>query len=137
MGARALSQCAAIIFPHEWAAVSVVPSSVLRGAPAVFSTLHPPPSDLSIRRSPSLAALLWIRSRERAILLDASISSLIRRRSFQDDSKGRYVSSLIVPAATYYSRKLITHFNRCKKEKKGSFIFIFVLNFCRLGESVF
>jgi len=40
-GARALSQCAAIIFPHEWAAVSVVPGLVLRCSRCIFSPPHP------------------------------------------------------------------------------------------------
>lgn len=40
-GARALSQCAAIIFPHEWAAVSVVPGLVLRCSCCIF---YPSPS---------------------------------------------------------------------------------------------
>jgi len=131
MGARALSQCAAIIFPHEWAAVSVVPGLVLLLYFLSFILLLSS-RDLSIRCSPSLMAFLWIRSREK-VLLDASISSLIRRRSFQDDSKGRYVSNLIVRAAIYNSRKLT--FNRCKK---GFFYFFFsFLNFFRLGETVF
>lgn len=53
-GARALSQCAAIIFPHEWAAVSVVPGLVLRCSCCIF---YPSPSaaylpgDLSHRLS--------------------------------------------------------------------------------------
>lgn len=46
--ARALSQCAAIIFPHEWAAVSVVPALVLRYSRCIFYPLPPsspfPPS---------------------------------------------------------------------------------------------
>ncbi|KAG7207574.1 hypothetical protein KM043_009198 [Ampulex compressa] len=44
--ARALSQYAAIIFPHEWAAASVVPGWYYGGTSAVFSLLSPLPPSL-------------------------------------------------------------------------------------------
>lgn len=64
-GARALSQCAAIIFPHEWAAVSVVPGLVLRCSCCIF---YPSPSrslslSLSFAICPSVALLLPRRGR--------------------------------------------------------------------------
>lgn len=66
--ARALSQCAAIIFPHEWAAVSVVPALVLWYSRCIFYPLPPsspfPPSfslSLSISLSPFLfSSLLFL-----------------------------------------------------------------------------
>lgn len=131
-GARALSQCAAIIFPHEWAAMSVVPGLVLRCFCCIFCipAAFPSPSWSVLRRSPSPAASLGYIREKRPPPQDASISLWSEDDLFQGDPKGRYVSSLIEQLFSIENSPL-TAVKRC------SFIFLFFLNFSRLEENAF
>lgn len=110
-GARALSQCAAIIFPHEWAAVSVVPGLVLRCSCCIF---YPSPSRSPPRSiPPSLfsrgVSRIYVREkrprRTRVFLFD--LTTIF----FQGDFKGRYVSGLIEQLFSIENSPL----NSCKK----------------------
>lgn len=77
--ARALSQCSAIIFPHEWAAVSVVPALVLRYSRCIFYPLPPsspfPPSSF-------LLPLFIYFSLFVSLLFSFFLSALLRSFSF-------------------------------------------------------
>lgn len=77
--ARALSQCAAIIFPHEWAAVSVVPALVLRYSRCIFYPLPPsspfPPSSF-------LLPLFIYFSLSVSLLFSFFLSAFLRSFSF-------------------------------------------------------